>query len=357
MKSMPAAATESLFPYEQADYEGLPCNSCGGVGQRTIAKRDRNGLAVRSVICNHCGLIYLSPRMTPQWYGLYYQKEYRRQMAAFKGQPTGKPVNHDKMFAAQRRRGEWLVQYLQRHGQPNPARVLEVGSSTGGMLRALADHCGSQVMGVEPSPVEAQYASAHGVPTEVGLFEQFSLDADRQFDLVICTQSFNHLLDPRGVAERIRACLSPGGLFFLECQDFFAVLQNRSCLEQAIQIDHVFMFTPATLAAIVEAAGFSVLPETLLRDRFQSPAALAAQKEFGVPSLHTRLLARPGQSQHSGGSSFAEIYAELCELERAVAERERQVRYDKLYQSVKQFPIRAMRRMRRVGQQLLRKAA
>lgn len=305
-------AHEPAFPYDRADYEEVPCNLCGRTDAETVCPRDRNGLRVRSVLCRHCGLIYLSPRMTPAWYSRYYEVEYRRQMAAYKGRVETQTF--DSIFASQLRRGEWLVEYLREHQVSPPRSALEIGCSTGGLLRALADAFGTRVLGVEPSPEEAEFARRHGVAAHVGLFEDYEPRSEQRFDLVICSQSFNHLLNPRKVAEHVRRCLTPQGAFFLECQDFFHVCRLRGVIHQAVQIDHVYMFVPQTLQAMVEVAGLELLPGSLTVDRWQSPESLRKHQAQGLPSLHARLLARPGTPTPTPRSSYLEIRTELDAL-------------------------------------------
>ncbi len=303
---------EPAFPYDRADYEEVPCNLCGGTDAETVCERDRNDLRVRSVICRQCGLIYLSPRMTAAWYARYYEVEYRRQTAAYKGR--AQTQNLDAIFAGQLRRGGWLVEQLREHNLPPPCSALEIGCSTGGLLRALADTFGTRVLGVEPAPEEAEFARRQGVPAHVGLFEDYQPVSGERFDLVICSQSFNHLLNPRKVAEHVRRCLTPQGVFFLECQDFFHVCRLRGVIHEAVQIDHVYMFVPQTLQAMVERAGLEVLPGSLGVDRWQSPNALRAHRSAGLPSLHARLLARPGTPAREPRSSYLEIRTELDAL-------------------------------------------
>jgi hypothetical protein len=65
------------FPYYKANYEEVPCNLCKGRNVVRLGNRDRNSLRVRMVICKNCGLIFISPRMTPEWYARHYNGENR----------------------------------------------------------------------------------------------------------------------------------------------------------------------------------------------------------------------------------------------------------------------------------------
>jgi SAM-dependent methyltransferase len=300
------------FRYSDAAMEPVACNICGNGESAVVALRDRNGLKVRSVICTNCGLVYLSPRMTAEWYGRYYDAEYRRQTAAYRGRL---PVHDDMQarFDKQLRRGRWLAGYLRTHGVSSLRSILDIGGSTGGLLCALRDEFGAEVLGVEPSPTEAAFAEAHGVPTQVGLFET-TPGLGKRFDLVICSQTFNHLLDPRGVSEKVRDCLDPGGCFFVECQDFFHVCRIRDAVYEATQIDHAYMFVPETLQSLLEVAGFEIVPKSFVCDRLLPADALSAQRRCGIPSTHMRLLARPSQCAPFPTSHYEQAARELAAI-------------------------------------------
>ncbi len=302
------------FNYVDADWREVPCNLCGEQDAEPIGERDRNGLAVRSVICKRCGLIFLSPRLTPAWYGRYYEVEYRRQMVAFHGNGLD-TLNPATIFRGQLRHGQFLLDYLRRVQPRAPRSILEIGCSAGGLLKTLRDVFHAEVLGIEPGPEEAAFAGRQGIPVMAGLFEEVDLPADRRFDLILCTQSFNHLLDPRGVAGRIRDLLSEDGTFLLECQNFFHLCRFWGEREKAIQIDHTYMFVPATLRAIVRAAGFRVLVETVRSDADESARELRRRRRLGIPSLHVRFLARRGEGFVRGElSSYPQVKAELDSL-------------------------------------------
>lgn len=136
-----------------------------------------------------------------------------------------------------------------------------------------------------------------GVRTLTGLFEQCDLDPEERFDLIICSQTFNHLLDPRLVTEKVRGLLRPEGVFFLECIDFFNLCKLQGAFYNAVQIDHVSMFVPVTLQAMCQVVGLEVIPGSLMCDRLQSAEALEEQRASGAPFCHARLLARPGRPE------------------------------------------------------------
>lgn len=95
-------------------------------------------------------------------------------------------------------------------------RVLDVGCGTGIAARAFQDQ-GCTLTGVEHDPRMAAVARRHGVPVDVGGFEDWTPPADL-FDLVISGQAWHWIDRVRGPLKAADA-LRPGGclaVFWIE---------------------------------------------------------------------------------------------------------------------------------------------
>lgn len=274
------------FPYSGADYESIPCNLCGGTAAEVVETRDRNGLAVNTCLCTHCGLLYLNPRMTARWYAQYYQQEYRAQMARFRGRPVAAP-DHAALFRSARRHGEALATRFRSFWKPG--LTVEVGSSVGGVLDGIRQVCGVDVVGIEPSADEAAFATSQGVPSHATSIETFAAPLP-QAAVVVCTQSLNHFLDPRRFLTWSHEHLEPGGLLVLEVMNFRHVLRHFGWMPRAVQIDHTYMFVPEVLDAFVQAAGFEVLCAESSEQR--SAAEQKSDRQAGLPAFHIGVVAR-----------------------------------------------------------------
>lgn len=277
------------FSYDQAQYEQIPCDLCGSREYRVLAKKDRNRLKVQTCMCTHCALIYINPRMTREWYGRYYEKEYREQMARFRGaiNPQSDEKDLSKLFKVATRHGLALAPIVQPHIRQG--LTLEVGSGVGGVLNGFKQALNVEVFGVDPSPSEADFASKQGIPTRAALIENLT-DEVPLADNILCAQSLNHLLSPRYFMRWAYDHLNPQGCLILEVMNFRHVFRNFRCLHRAIQIDHTYMFVPEVLHNLVKAAGFDVLwmeqDEDINRElRFDRINA-------GLPGYHMRLVAR-----------------------------------------------------------------
>ncbi|MDB6037065.1 MAG: hypothetical protein JWM99_906 [Verrucomicrobiales bacterium] len=274
--------SETAFPYRTVEYEQVPCNLCGRDIVEVINRQDRNGLRVESCICKFCGLIYINPRMTSNWYGEYYKSEYRLQMARFREMPASLP-DYDEMFRKSTMHGIELAKCFKsiwRNGL-----TIEVGSSVGGVLNGIRQEIGVNVLGIEPSPDESNHANKHGIKTYTALIENFQGDLPPA-ENIVCTQSLNHFLDPRYFLTWAHRHLNLNGLLILEVMNFRQVFRRFGWMRRAIQIDHTYMFVTQSLANFVEAAGFEIL-QLESGERGQ-----AASKPGVLPGMHIRIVAK-----------------------------------------------------------------
>lgn len=277
------------FAYERMALEEVPCNGCGGKDWWTLATRSANGLPARTCLCRQCGSIYLNPRMTRDGYDAYYQWFYRNDREAIKREP-GKENDLEANFRGARRYGQALARRLAAFLKSG--LTLDVGSSTGGALAGLREEIpGLRTVGVEPSPAEAAFANARGVPTHVFLFEngtQYLEENYPPFENIACLRSLNHLLDPNGFIRWCYDRLRAGGHLVLEVKNFRHQARRANAVHAGVQIDHPHMFTPETLAALVRGAGFRVA--YLENDEYKDRARALRDRAEGFSIHHIRLV-------------------------------------------------------------------
>lgn len=242
------------FDYEAAVYEDIPCNFCGEkFNFDVIAEIDRTGLNTRTCLCQKCGLIFISPRMTKDFYDLYYRQEYRGQM-----QRVHKGVGQLDLagqFAAGEKFGYGVAEVVAPYLKDG--LTIDIGSGVGGVLMGLKKFKNSlEIMGIEPSTAESEYANQQGIKTYTTLFENFHEDLPPMAN-ILSTRNLNHLLDPKAFLIWAYNQLAPDGRLILVVQNFR--LSAKRLGRIVPQIDHVYMFLPETLCAFVEAAGFEIL--------------------------------------------------------------------------------------------------
>lgn len=264
----------------EANAREIPCDLCGS-GETEEVGRARASRA-RAVICRRCGLVFISPRMDRAWYDHFYQEEYREK--------EGQLTSLEKVFEKGKRHGKALAEelrpYLLKSGL-----LVEVGSSAGGVLAGIRESLGVDVLGIEPSVREAGYAEARGVPTKVTLIE----DIERKgiqippADQILSTQSLNHFLSPKFFFAWAWRQLKPGGRLIIEVKNFRQQARRSGHVARSIQPDHLYMFTPETLAEYFAASGFRALTQT--DDETLSLREIHRRRDIGLPGYQIRAVA------------------------------------------------------------------
>lgn len=274
------------FDYVKSQFEHVSCNLCGRDDFFVLAEKTKNELMARTCVCNNCGLIYLSPRMTKESYGDYYRYFYRQDRSEIKHKEES---GEEENFQSARRFGEALARRFSAFIQSGP--TVDVGSSTGGVLAGMRDVVPSmQVFGIEPSLAESEYAREKGIETHTGLFEDFSTKDIGSISQIVCVQSLNHLLDPRRFFEWSYEHLKDGGHLILSVKDFRYQCRRSGRVEAGVQIDHPYMFTPETLKLFVESVGFRVV--SFEYDEKKTHRERMRQRNEGLSHHHIRLVGR-----------------------------------------------------------------
>jgi SAM-dependent methyltransferase len=179
-----------------------------------------------AVECVQCGLWFQNPRPTEASIGAAYPGEYA-------------PHSHDSEFIdppLEPRTATYLTSVLGYPKVPmTPAgaprwwqrwragvdlipafvpggRLLEIGSASGGRLRALRALGWSDLTGIEMVDAAASAARAGGFDVRTGPAETVMASMpDASFDTVIASFVLEHLFDPFHVMREIARVLKPGG--------------------------------------------------------------------------------------------------------------------------------------------------
>lgn len=190
-----------------------------------------------------------------------------------------------------RRRFEKIAGQLGEKG-----RLLELGAGDGAFLRHLAVErprwelaCVEVDRNTRPErdalPGLVQYAA----PEEV-------VEAGARFDWICAFHVLEHVLEPRGLLDALRACLAPKGRLVLEVpslQDPLLTLYRVASYEAFyFQRQHPYVYSAASLARLLETHGFAVVERI-------------PHQRYGLEN-HLQWLTegRPG-----GNETFREIFA------------------------------------------------
>lgn len=136
------------------------------------------------------------------------------------------------------------------------APVLDFGAGDGGLVAALLA-AAVEAEGVEASEAGRRLARNRGVV----LHPEIPADADARFGAVTMLHVLEHLPDPVATLTDLRRTLLPGGRLLVEVPNAGSVDALWPPARPLI-LDlpfHLHHFTPATLTAVVERAGFKPL--------------------------------------------------------------------------------------------------
>lgn len=219
----------------------MPCNLCGSHDVSVLANQSRNGGPLRTVICNHCGLVWSDPfpHDPRQFYEHDYRVEYKNTYA-----PKPKHILRAGKIA------------LDRHGKikqflAGKKHVLDVGTG-GGEFAYLLKSLGHELQGIEPNKGYAEYsAAAYGLNLQIGFIQDATLPVEH-FDLITIWHVLEHTEDPSSVLSTLRKLLKPEGTLVVEVPSIEATCQApKSTFHEA----HLYNFNLATLRKMGEKVG------------------------------------------------------------------------------------------------------
>jgi len=147
-----------------------------------------------------------------------------------------------------------------------PMRLLDFGCGYGTLARMLAGR-DIRCYGYEPSRERLAIASQRGFE----VLDSLDKVADvGPFDLIICTEVLEHVVDPRGVLRFLRNHASPGALVALtvpQCETSFvesslASLPENADLSRIINPwEHLNYFSAESLRALLIEGGFKLVSD------------------------------------------------------------------------------------------------
>ena len=245
----------------------MNCLLCGSEQSSIFTRVESFGFPLVYYQCHQCGLIYQSEEDSKAADPDFYASTYRTIYQATE-EPTGKDL------WVQQQRAAHLVEVLNTTLPQPPSRALDVGASTGVLLRTFQAAFGCAVTGVEPGDAYRSYAEKQGIRMFSSM-EALKTSKVEKFSLVSLIHVLEHLSDPVGSLVSIRHdLLRNDGYLLLEVPNFYA--------HDSYELAHLACYTPHTLQEVLRRAGFETV--TLLRHGAPRSALL---------NLYLTVIARP----------------------------------------------------------------
>ncbi len=227
------------------------CPICGAAARSHF--RDlpySEGSATHHFRCEACGLVYMDPVPTQDWYNRLYREEFWEVKSAEQSKTdiwTNKRQWHKGLA-----RAEKCIDLLRKVPNASIKSVLEIGASFGLIGTAVAEAFGGQAFGVEPNHAVRDFASRASGMTMVG---ESAADLDKwqpgaPVDLVLFSHSLENIVDLRSTLAVVHRKMKPGGLLLIETP-------NTDWMP-SMSIYHPYCFSAAALRLLLAQSRFRV---------------------------------------------------------------------------------------------------
>jgi SAM-dependent methyltransferase len=252
------------------------------------------------LLCNSCGLVFQSPRMSDEELKDFYQAEYRHRVQDDVG-----PTEKDRRVQAGRARN--LLKILRKH--LNQVRShLDIGSSAGSLLGVVHQTYNCVSVGVEPGDAYRVFSRGRGWNVVVDL-DELCKDYSTNFDLVTMAHVLEHLPDPVGYLRILREeWLMHGGHLLIEVPNLYG--------HTSLELAHLTAYSATTLRRTLNRAGYKIKalevhgrPRSRLIPLYLT--ALAQVSSQQIPSFNFRVNRRSIQMRRKFGLFWARAMTRL----------------------------------------------
>jgi SAM-dependent methyltransferase len=223
------------------------CPACGSNARGTEIECK----GFRHQPCLDCGTVYISP-CPPEHLILDFLNASEGYRMWRDEMPAATRASRLRMYAE---RADYVVAAADRFKAARHLLV-EVGAGNGEFAHEITSRSAFQRMVLaEPQPIDI---SLPNVTVAGKTFED--LDLERNADVLVAFEVFEHLVDPTQFLAMARRCLRPNGLLIMSMPNItgleLAVLGAGS---HSFPFDHVRLYNPTSLELVLKRNGFETL--------------------------------------------------------------------------------------------------
>lgn len=229
-----------------------PC-LCGEKNDSSVAKEDRYGLPIHTVLCLACGLMRSDPYYAKEALIAFYKNEYRILYA-------GNWKTTEDFFSEQRTFGRGIKAFLSLkvfNGEIRNKKVFEIGCGAGGILEAFRES-GNYVFGADFGEEYLKFGKEKGLALISG-----GTDVLLKFgkaDIVILNHTLEHIPNLKQELLKIKNLLADGAVLYIALPGIYSIHETyRGRLVEFLQNAHAWHFTLKTLNRLLFDSGLSLI--------------------------------------------------------------------------------------------------
>jgi len=200
-------------------------------------------LVFNYVMCNNCGLVFVSPRLKDKIVNKFYD-DYL----------SGKFSGYVNLYDSEHRESIFQSYLSLFKGYiPISEKIqyfLDIGCASGFFLK-LMNQQGFTSEGIEVSPIIGEKAKRYGNIYIGDVVDQLNRLPDNKYSVISLVDSIEHFKSPRKALQLVFYKLKQDGIVFIETPNYYAHRDEMS--------RHFYLFTSDTLEKLLTETGFKVL--------------------------------------------------------------------------------------------------
>jgi SAM-dependent methyltransferase len=188
--------------------------------------------------------------MTAEAYAKFYRETYRDLIEWYT--PGSSPAGEE----SQKRYAKKIIPLLEPFVGRCPEDLLDIGGAPGVCAKIVAGHFKVDWVVADPACTPEEPTPIHFLDIS---WEEFPVENHRnrlKYDLILCCQTVDHLLDLRGGLEKMRSLLTDDGVLWIDILDWLYLLRQRQSVEAIIKVDHPYNLNEVTFLLLLSEVGF-----------------------------------------------------------------------------------------------------
>ena len=207
-------------------------------------------------ICKRCSLVYLNPRYSDNWYKNYYKSSSERDKDS--NRLVDITAYENKQYEV---KGKSVLRYILSNCdvKVSQMKVLEIGCTSGGILRYFREKGAASVTGVDPESRYAEYANrVSGINVYDGYFDEFCKYNKETYNMIIMRHVVEHLFEPLVNLELVNSLLDENGILFVETPSLYS-MGIRERWKKNFIVEHPVIYSVKTLELLIEKCRFKII--------------------------------------------------------------------------------------------------